>query len=158
MDWTCEEVSRIRNIYVVEGPRCPFHGTRNANANVSYRAFGDPQGIYWTLALGVCGVFIDELDAYVIGSRTCPDYEQEEPLRCFLTQNYCVYATNQAQYTDQLWILDGAPAAMILRRVDLGYRLISSASTIPISKERSMRAIAEESIETDDQYQRILII
>ena len=156
VDWTCREDPRMRNNHFGTSSYRLLSDTTIASANASFCTVKSPKKPDGTVALEVCGVFLGELAVRQINNLSSP--EQEKLFRSFRTPNYVVCTSYQAECSDQLWFLRGASVPMILRREHHGYLLISSASTIPISKERSMRAIAEELFETDDQYQRILII
>ncbi|KAL6895001.1 heterokaryon incompatibility domain-containing protein [Trichoderma evansii] len=127
VDWTSKEATSIVHNNTTTWPKGIFHGMRNANANVSYRSFRDSRGIHRTLAPGVSGVFIDDLGFYIRTNSTS-GFGDENLFPCFLTQNYLVFTTDQAQCSDQVWVLDGASEAIILRPMDLGYRFISCAT------------------------------
>ncbi|KAH7124215.1 heterokaryon incompatibility protein-domain-containing protein [Dactylonectria macrodidyma] len=143
VDWTCKEVSGLRNNHFGTELNGSLSGIKRRKPDVSFRTIAHQQSRYGAVVLEVWGIFIDALAVEIIDDWASP--EERALFRSFQTwKGYTVLSTSLVECSDQLWILYGSLVPLILRQVpheSCDYRLISSAMTFDPNAQRTMGMI-----------------
>jgi len=119
-DWSCREHTRD---YTFQEQFVPFYDSRPetgwSKAAASFELAKDRSGRH---VLATSGVLVDTLEARADWNKSSDD-----SVTFHSFNGYTVFCTSRVQISDQLWVLRGSYTPFILRTIDDGYMLVSSA-------------------------------